>query len=216
MKIGTLGFVIFVGVLMLLTTVAVADFVGTRVFFIIRRTIGFMVTLPSTPGLNYTAGNTTAAVITADVEFNASNKSQYGINASVAPCCANIQTGVIPIFNYTNTGTIPINITLAFNGTTMPPGVNVTASNGTLAYMTGDCTLGTGVGLTAAPDGDPGTTCKNVTNTFSTFIANLQPGRGMNLFLWATYDNFPATGGSINTAAYTRNLTHASQATDGG
>ncbi|VVC02664.1 Uncharacterised protein [Candidatus Burarchaeum australiense] len=217
MKIGMLGFVIFVGIILVLSTVAMADFVNTRVFFIIKRTISFTVTLPGQAAV--TATNATpaiAAIYTADIEFNASNKSYYGINASVAPCCANQQTAATPIFQYTNTGTIPINITLAFNGTTMPPGVNVTASNGTGSYNTGDCTLGTGVGLTAAPDGDPGTTCKNVTTAFSTFLADLQPSQVRNLFMWATYDNFPATGGSVGTGAYTRNLTHASQATDGG
>ncbi len=221
MKIGTLGFVIFVGALMLLASIAVADFANTRVFFIIKRTISFTVTLPGQGAV--TAGNTTnaylggsTAVYTADIEFNTTNKSQAGINASVAPCCANQQTGATPIFVYTNTGTIPINITLAFNGTTMPPGVNVTASNGTGGYGVGDCTLGPFAGLTAAPDGSPGTTCKNVTTTFSTFINNLGPGAAENLFVWATYDNFPATGGSVGTGAYTRNLTHASAATDGG
>ena len=231
MKIGTLGFVIFVGALMLLASIAVADFANTRVFFIIKRTIGFTVTLPGQSAVS--GGNTTnaylggsAAVYTADIEFNTTNKSQAFINASVAPCCANDQDATTAIFVYTNTGTIPINITLSFNGTTMPAGVNVTASNETQGGALGDllatgglgCGRGTGAGLTAAPDGgnaDIDLRCKNVTNTFTVFVADIPPSLARNLFVWAFFDNFPATGGSVGTAGYTRNLTHASQATDG-
>jgi len=226
MKIGVVGFAVFVAVMLLLSSIAIADFASTRVFFIIKRTIGFTVTLPS--GGTWTAGNLTTAppnntVYTADIEFNVSNKSQAWTNASVAPCCTNQQNEGIPIFNYTNTGTVPINITLAFNGTFMPAGINVTASNGTAGgvqnFFTGGavgCTLGPVATLDQTPDGSAAAhTCKNITNTFSRYISDLQPTQFRGLWLWAFFDNFPATGGSVGSDTYTRNLTHASQATSG-
>ncbi|MDO8340245.1 MAG: hypothetical protein Q7T16_06330 [Candidatus Burarchaeum sp.] len=229
MKIGTLGFVIFVGMLLLLSAIVYADFASTRVFFILRHAISFTVTLPgqltnatSSTNLSLPQGN---AVFTSEIEFNTSNVSYAWINASVGP--TNVQTDAVPIFNYTNTGTVPLNISLSFNGTTMPPGVNVTASNGTNGGTLGGllatgglgCGLAGGiVGLTKAPDheavaGEANYRCKNITNTASPFIADLQPQQSRSLWVWAFFDNFPAAAGTVGTGAVTRNLTHISQPT---
>ncbi|VVC02667.1 Right handed beta helix region [Candidatus Burarchaeum australiense] len=195
------------------TNVTVNESVATVVYLPSAAVdVSFTLTLPGQAVIN--ASNYTPPLnvnYTADIEFNITNKSMWGVNASVAPCCANQQTAATPIFQYTNTGGAAINISLWFNGTTMPPGVNVTASNGTGSYNTGDCKLGAFADRDMTPDGDPGTTCKNVTTTASRFISDLQPGQSRNLFLWATFDNFPATPGSVGTGDYTRNVTHSSE-----
>lgn len=218
MKIGIMAFVAFVVALSLLTAIAVADFVGTRVFFIMRHAISFTVTLPDASSQASTNASAAPAglVYTSDVEFNITNASMAWVNASVAPCCTNQQDGTDAIFLYRNTGTIAINISLAFNGTTMPPGVNVSASNGTGPLNNGSCNFEAGLaGIDRVPDGSPSCTCKNVTNTASTFIGNLNANQEMKLFVWATFDNFPATAGSVGDGAYTRNLTHSSRTSSG-
>ena len=182
--------------------------------------ISFTVFLPGSSLI--TASNYTAPQNinnTLDIEFNVSNQSQAWANASVAPTtAAGQQNDGIPIFNYTNTGNVPINISLWFNGSSMPPGINVTASNGTGGgvqnFLTGaaGCTLGPVAGLDQTPNGNAGgsPTCKNMTNTPSRFISDLQPGQFRGLWVWAFYDNFRAYGGTVGSDEYTRNVTHAS------
>ncbi|MDO8339407.1 MAG: hypothetical protein Q7T16_02005, partial [Candidatus Burarchaeum sp.] len=188
--------------------------------------ISFTVTLPG-PSTNASSNYTPPLNVnyTADIEFNATNRSAAWLNASVSPCCgANQQDAATPIFVYTNTGNTPINISLWFDGTTMPPGVNVTASNNSPASL-GSLLATGGIGcayqsdVTNNLDSEPGDgngavplSCKNLTTAGarSRFVTNIPTSASRNLWVWAFYDNIQVAAGSVDTGAYTRNITHGS------
>ncbi|MFH0972122.1 MAG: hypothetical protein V1835_06170 [Candidatus Micrarchaeota archaeon] len=100
-----------------------ADYAETAVYFTVPIEISFTVTLP---GPEVYTSNTTYHTTgpTSDIWFNSSSSSNF---TAIQPCVfpgTNCQNDANPIFQYDNTGTVPITIYLKFNAS-LPSGVNL-------------------------------------------------------------------------------------------
>ena len=182
--------------------------ITTPVRFIVPTTITFTLAIPGNNATNFsssTAGTTATTIL-----FNTTNRTEAGINAT-AVGNANVpsQTPSVPIFNFTNTGNVNINITINFS-TALPTGVEVKAGWGPNAYQTGS------QGCTGAAAGPPGgatqslTTCSNITaSSVVTTIANLSTSGAAtqrNVWLWADFSSVTAgTDATVNLVARSLN-----------
>lgn len=123
---GRFNFAAFSLLLLCLSLYVFADFAGTTVYFTVPVSLSFTVTLP---GTLLFSSNTSAVVTgyTSDVQFNSTVPTNL---TSVPPCVAGgaCQSAATPIFQYDNTGTVPINISLKFNAS-LPTGISVTANS---------------------------------------------------------------------------------------
>ena len=110
-----------------MATVLLADYAQTDVLFLVQTSTAFRVSLP---GLGPVGSNGTippSAPFTSDINFS----SNTGTENNIVPCVAGGGTcqssegnNGVPIFQYDNTGTTNISVTLIFNES-LPTGVTV-------------------------------------------------------------------------------------------
>ncbi len=114
--------------LSLLAISTYADYASTEVYFSVPISTSFTVTLPGEAGV--ASDGSLGAVFTADIFFN----STVPTNTSLQPCVAPGTTcqDTDAIFEYDNTGTVAINISLQFNAS-LPTGVTVNMNSSATA-----------------------------------------------------------------------------------
>ncbi len=181
--------------------------ITTPVRFIVPTTITFTLAIPGNNATTY--ASTTAGATATTILYNTTNRTESGINATAVGGAS--QTPAVPIFNFTNTGNVNINITINFS-TALPTGVEVKAGWGANAYQSGSqgCT-----GAAAGPpvnstNGDDRLRCSNITASLVvTTIANLSTsGAGIyrNVWMWADFSSVTAgTDATVNLAAKSLN-----------
>lgn len=103
-----------------------ADYAQTTVWFTVATSVSFTVTIP---GAGATSSSTSApGTATGAIYVNATSLPQVALqpcaNADFATNCQNTTVGgAMPIFNYSNTGNVALNMTL-FYTTAQPTGVD--------------------------------------------------------------------------------------------
>ncbi len=175
---------IFALLLLALVSLVGADVITTNVFFNVPTSVAFTLTLP---GL---AANSSGH-LTTFIEYNHSSNTVRKVNASAG---GTAQSAAVPIFNYSNTGNVIINISLVFNES-IPATINVSASKADGGYQ-----LSCNVSAGAYPNT---TTCKNVTNAGAN-ITNISISGYQEIWMWADFNNLPG-GSSVR-----RTLSHVS------
>lgn len=99
--------------LVLLTLPAVyALLTTTQVSFNVQSVVAYTLTLPGQSGVSATGGG----AATAAIEFNITNTTATNVDAQVVS--GTVQSDGVPIFQFDNTGTININLSVFMNSTT--------------------------------------------------------------------------------------------------
>ena len=167
-----------------------ADTITTPVRFIVPSTLSFTLSVPGNNASSFAVGSTTTTLI-----FNTTSGTATRLNATAAGSTQQ-QNGTIPIFNYTNTGNVLINITINFTAA-LPAGVTVKAGWNSTSWQS-SCSASTIPNIT---------NCINVTIANNATVANLSTsGQGSyrEVWLWADYSS--VTSGTDSTV----NLVHTS------
>ncbi len=168
-----------------LSVIVFADTITTPVRFIVPTTLSFTLSVPGNNASSFSAGSTTTTII-----FNSTSNTVSQLNGTAAGS-AQQQTATIPIFNFTNTGNVLINITMNFS-TSLPSGVSVKAGWASGAYQA-SC------GASVMPSK---TVCINVTAGSVVNVANLTTSGGeqhRDVWLWADYSNVASgTDSTVN------------------
>ncbi len=177
--------------------VVFADTITTPVRFLLPTSLAFTLSVPGNNSTSYSSGSTTTTL-----QFNATVTTGNKINASNLG--GDTQTSTSPIFNYTNTGNVYLNMTINFTAA-LPSGVTVKAGWADGAWET-SCTGTANNGFNFTN----GTTrCANVTLATNATVANMSVngvGSYRNVWLWADYSSV-----AIGTDT-TVNLVHTSKA----
>ncbi|VVB65470.1 Uncharacterised protein [Candidatus Gugararchaeum adminiculabundum] len=165
---------------------AFADTISTTVHFNVQTQTSFTVTLPG--------GSAVASGTTSDIEFNSTSGTQVKVNASVVGAPSNVQTSSIPIFVYSNTGNVDINVNLTLDSTYT--GITVKAANANADWES-SCSS------TAMPDSGK---CVAVSTASRRVAGTLAAGGTQNVWMWADFSSV-AGGTSVS-----KTLTHTSAA----
>ena len=182
-------------VLLLLGTVYAVQQITTPVRFILPTTTTFTLAIPGTNATTFSTTDSPGTTTATTIIFNSTSTTIGGVNAS-AVGGGGTQGPTTPIFNFTNTGNIKINITANFS-TALPSGIVVKAGWGTNAYQ---------ASCVAASKGPPGggtgllTQCVNITDSETpATLANLSTSgvaAHRDVWVWADYSS--ATAGIDN------------------
>lgn len=147
MKNRTKKLVVLAIALALLVPLAIAQvYTTTQVFFNVASVVGFTLTLP---GQSSVIANSTGAP-TAAIEFNSTSGTDSNVDAQVSGGA--IQNSTTPIFEYDNTGTVDLNISVFLDSDTLAC-INLTgatthagADNGVQITSTSNTTVVTNYG----------------------------------------------------------------------
>ncbi|MBN1385665.1 hypothetical protein JW968_01665 [Candidatus Woesearchaeota archaeon] len=107
--------------LMLPVAMSQSEYITTIAHFNVPSNIAFTLTLPGQVAVESTGGG----AATTDIEFNSTSGTEFNISACVVG--GTCQSDGTPIFQYNNTGTVTINLSVALN-TALPACMSLTGA----------------------------------------------------------------------------------------
>jgi hypothetical protein len=195
-------------VVLLMASVVIAQSVSTHIIFVVPTITGFRVTLPGTGGYNSSSASTN---VTADIIFNESVVRNYtngnlyvlSVNATRRYTPSDGQSSASGIFNYTNTGTVMINVSIQLDAAlpiwpTSTNTIKLYAGNQSADFATQPCNA-EGTGLYTGK-------CVYVNNTAKSAVGqNLSVGSATSVWLWADLINMSTGTSEVNVSHFQHN-----------